>query len=107
MGDCTFSDIGNDLHVSVRVSWKSRSRLNGVVVPHKKGSPFCALRVMIIRERKMMFSIQPPVVGATESAKRSEFDHCLKLRLILESGDVSNGNFADQWYNIALNNPEG
>jgi hypothetical protein len=42
---------------------------------HTRSGPQFIPRIITIREREIMFGVQPAMVGATESGNRSDYDH--------------------------------
>jgi hypothetical protein len=75
VGDRALPDIGDDLHIGMRMRRKAGSGCNLVVVPYPQSSPPHALRVEVIGEREMVLGLEPVVPGAAQTFKRSAFDH--------------------------------
>src|SRR5262245_18761808 len=75
MGDGTVADISDDLHVRMRMGWEPGVRRDLIVVPHTKGTPVHALRVVVARKREMMLGLEPTVVGSAKGSKRSYLDY--------------------------------
>jgi DNA-binding transcriptional LysR family regulator len=84
MGDRALADIGDDLHVGMRMRREAGPRGDLVVVPDPQIAPAHPGRVVIPSEREMMLRLQPTVVGATEFAELPAFDHdelsCFHIR---------------------------
>src|SRR5208282_5942385 len=75
MGDRTLADIGDDLHVGVRVRWKPGVGRDRVVIPHSQRAPAHALGVMVVGEREMVLGVEPTVVRTAQAFEGSAFDH--------------------------------
>ena len=75
VGDRAFADIGDDLHVTVRVRRESAAGGDLVIVPDPQAAPVLALRVIVVGEGKMMTRVQPAVVGMAQTVERTTFDH--------------------------------
>src|SRR6516165_7474572 len=75
MGDRPFADIGDDLHVGVRVRRKPGSRSDRVVIPYPERTPTHALGVVVVGKREMVLGIEPTMVRSAEAFKGSAFDH--------------------------------
>src|SRR6516162_1349410 len=75
VGDGTLADIGDDLHVGVRVRRKPGVRGDRVVIPYPDRAPAHALGVMVFGKREMVLGVEPAVVGAAEAFKGSAFYH--------------------------------
>ena len=69
MGDGALADIGDDLHVGVRVGREARIGSDLVVVPHSERAMAEALGVVIAGEGEMMLGLQPAVVCAAKGGK--------------------------------------
>src|SRR5690554_2712344 len=65
VGDRSLADIGDDLHVAVRMGWEPRMRSDDVIVPYAQMSPVHAFGIMVFSKGKMVPGIQPTVVGTT------------------------------------------
>src|SRR6516165_3720928 len=79
MGDRTLADIGDDLHVGVRVRRKPGIRSDRVVIPYPERAPAHALGVVVVGEREMVLGVKPTVVRSAQAFKRSAFDHLCSL----------------------------
>jgi hypothetical protein len=75
--DRTFANVGDDLHVRVRVRRKAGARRDHVVIPHAQRAPIDARRIVIIGKGKMVLGIEPAVIGAAKALERTNFDHRL------------------------------
>lgn len=75
VGDRAFADIGNDLHVAVRVRREAAAGGDLVIVPDPQAAPVLALRVIVVGEGKMMTRVQPAVVGMAQTVEGTTFDH--------------------------------
>src|SRR5262249_37106443 len=53
MGDRTLADIGDDLHIGVRVRRKPGVWRDRVVIPHPERTPTHALGILVVGKRKM------------------------------------------------------
>ena len=69
MGDRALADIGDDLHVGMRMRREAGVGSDLVVVPHAQGSVPEALGVVIAGEGEMMLRLEPAMVGAAKSSK--------------------------------------
>src|SRR6516164_1752032 len=69
MGDRTLADIGDDLHVGVRVRRKPGSRGDRVVVPNPERTPTDALGIMVVGEREMCLASSQPWFAPPEVSK--------------------------------------
>ena len=75
VGDRAFADIGDDLHVTVRVRREAAAGGDLVIVPDPQAAPVLALRVIVVGEGKMMTRVQPAVVGMAQTVEGTTFDH--------------------------------
>src|SRR5580704_5934025 len=75
MRDRAVADIGDDLHVGVRMRRKAGFRRDLVVVPDAQRAPAHAPCVVIAGEREMVCRLQPAMVGGAQCPERSDFDH--------------------------------
>ena len=75
MSDGTFADIGDDLHLTVRMRVEAGIRRDLVVVPDAQLAEAHALRVAVLAEAEVMPGVKPLVVKATETLERSDLDH--------------------------------
>src|SRR3954453_24133356 len=75
MRDRAFTDIGDDLHVAMGMCGKAGVGRDLVVIPDAQRAVAHIAGVVIAGKGKMVFCLQPAVVGAAERCKRSEFDH--------------------------------
>jgi hypothetical protein len=48
-----------------------------IVVPDPQITPAHPLGIVVVSEGKMVFGVEPPVVGPTQSGKRPAFDHVI------------------------------
>src|SRR6185369_12815346 len=62
---CPFQDIGNDLHVTVGMDWKTFPWLNPILVDDPQLSETHVLLVVIIGKGKGVAGIEPTVVGTS------------------------------------------
>jgi len=79
MRDGTFTHIGDDFHVGVRMQRETRARLDGIVVPDAQAAPVHTLRIVIACEGEMVPGVQPAVIGGTQRRERAVFHHCFHL----------------------------
>ena len=56
-------DVGDDLHVPVRVHAEPLARQDEIVVDDAQAAEAHPLRIVVVREAKRVISVQPPVVG--------------------------------------------
>ena len=75
MRDRALPHIGDDLHVGVRVRWKTGLRRDLVVVPDAQRAPVHALRVAVIGKREMVPRVEPAEVAAAQAVERPASDH--------------------------------
>ena len=75
MGDRALSDIGDDLHIGMRMRRKPGLRCDLVVVPYPERAPAHPLRVLVIGEREMVSGLEPAVVAAAQAVEGPQFDH--------------------------------
>src|SRR6516165_7431887 len=85
MRDRALADIGDDLHVCMRMRGKSRVGGDLVVVPHSQASVAETLRVVIAGEGEVMLRLQPTVICATKGVEWSLLDHGSVLRYITQN----------------------
>lgn len=83
MGDRTFPNLGDDLHVLVGVQGESGLRLDGVVIPDAQLPPVHPIAIGIGGEGKVVLGVQPAVIVTAELRKGTYFNHAvLHLKLI-------------------------
>jgi hypothetical protein len=75
VSDGAFADVGDDLHVGVRMGWEAGVGGNLVVVPHPKGAPAHSGRVHVFSEGKVVPGFQPAMICGGELVEWSAFDH--------------------------------
>ena len=75
VGDRALADVGDDLHVGVRVWREAGVGLDGVVVPHPQRPPAHARRVVVAGKGEVVLRVEPAVVGAAEAGEGAVFDH--------------------------------
>ena len=75
MADGTFANVGDDLHVAVRVRRETRVRCDLVVVPHAQAAPVHPLGVVVFGEGKVVTGVEPAMVSTTELFERTYIDH--------------------------------
>ena len=63
VGQCAGGDIGDDLHVAVRVRAEAAARRDQVVVDDAQVAPAHVRRIEIVGERERVMTFQPAVVG--------------------------------------------
>jgi hypothetical protein len=80
MGDGPVADIGDDLHVRVRVRREAGPGGDLIVIPNPQIAPAHPLGIIVVGEGEVMFGVQPAMVGAAERFKGSAFDHRSVLR---------------------------
>jgi hypothetical protein len=75
VADGALADVGDDLHVRVRVRREPGVRGDLVVVPDPQASPAGPRRIVIAGEGKVVPGLQPAVVGAAEGREGPFLDH--------------------------------
>jgi len=70
MRDRAFADVGDDLHVGMRMRRKPGIGRDLVVIPDAQGAVAHIARVIMAAEREVMLCFQPAVVGAAELVER-------------------------------------
>src|ERR1051325_1437535 len=83
VADGAVADIGDDLHVRVRVRREPGAGRGLVVVPDAQRAPAHALGVMVTREGEMMPGVEPVEALAAEAGKGTAFDHVLSITFAL------------------------
>ena len=78
MGDRTFANVSDDLHVGVGMGRKSAVRLDLVVVPYAQAAVPHVLGIIVAGEGEVVTA----VIGAAEFVEGSEFDHDLSFPII-------------------------
>src|SRR5262249_54873799 len=79
MGDRTVANVGDDLHVGMRMRRKAGVRRDLVIVPDAQRAVAHVLRVIVVGEREVMPGLEPAVIGAAELCKWFELDHVMLL----------------------------
>ena len=79
MRDGALTDVGDDLHLAVRVRVKAGARRHLVVIPHTQSAEAHTLRVMVLAEAEVMPGIQPLIAEAAEPGEGSNLDHLMFL----------------------------
>src|SRR6185312_1740416 len=79
MGDGAGADIGDDLHVPVRMRVEASAGRNLVVVPDPERAEAHPVGVMVISEAEVMARVQPLVLKAPKARERPHVDHCTLL----------------------------
>jgi hypothetical protein len=69
------ADIGDDLHVGVRVGRKASVGRDLIVVPDAQRAPTRSRGVDIVCEGEMVLGLQPAVIFSSELVEWSVFDH--------------------------------
>ena len=67
MGDRALPDIGDNLHVRVRMGWKTALGGDFIVVPDAQGSPAHPGRIVITAEGEMVAGVEPAMIGMAEA----------------------------------------
>src|SRR5215813_2362539 len=75
VGDRTLADIGDDLHVRVRMRGEAGVRRDLVVVPDAQAPMADVVRVIVAGKREVMLRLQPAMVGAAELCEWFQFNH--------------------------------
>src|SRR5262249_20138159 len=97
MADRATADIGDDLHVAMRMRRKAAVRRDMVVVPHSQRAPAVARRIAIIGKGEMVLGVQPAMVGTAEAGEGSKFDHGCHLRPVNAAGRSNMGSLSRPW----------
>lgn len=63
VGNCPLPDVGNDLHIVMRVGAKTHFGSDFVVIPDENPAKAHARRVMIARETEVVMGIQPFILN--------------------------------------------
>ena len=74
MRDGAFADVGDDLHVGMRMRREAGPGGDLVVVPNAQAAPSHARGIVVTREGKVVFRFQPTVVGTAQFGEFSAFD---------------------------------
>src|SRR4029453_14226791 len=83
--DRALPDIGDDLHVRVRMRGKARVGGDLVVVPYSDHAVAEALRVVIAGKGEVVLRLEPAMVRAAEGVEWSLLDHGSVLRYITQN----------------------
>src|SRR5580704_2599336 len=75
VSDRAFTDIRDDLDISVSVQWKACIRCNLVIVPNTKGSPAAKRWIVGSCAGEVSPGPQPTLILGQELVERSAFDH--------------------------------
>src|SRR5208337_5512674 len=70
-----FQDVGDDLHIAVRMRGKPRAACDAVVVHDAQGAEMNVRGVVIIGERKGKARIEPAVVGMAARVALANENH--------------------------------
>src|SRR6185437_5016651 len=62
---CAFADIGNDLHVPMRMQREAFPGCHPVFINYPQGAKAHEARIIVPVERKRVFGVEPAVVAAT------------------------------------------
>ncbi len=73
--DRALADVGDDLHVGVRMRREAGVGGDLVVVPDAKRAPAHALGIVVVGEGEVVLGLQPAVVGAAEARKGTFLNH--------------------------------
>ena len=76
VGDRALADVGDNLHLAVRMRVKAGARRHLVVIPDTQRAKAHTLRVVVVPETEVMPSIQPLIAEAAEPGEGSNLDHC-------------------------------
>lgn len=61
--DGAIENVGDDLHLLVRMAGEALAGLDGVVVEDAQGAPVHILRIVIVTEREVPIGCEPAVIG--------------------------------------------
>ena len=75
MGDRAFADIGDDLHLPVRMRVEAGAGGNLVIVPDAQPAQAHAIGVMVMAEAEMVAGIQPVVLEFAQAGEWTQLDH--------------------------------
>src|ERR1700680_1681706 len=70
-----FQQVGDDLHVTVRMHGKTMASLNPVFVNHAQGTEPLEARVMVLIEGKSEMRVEPAEVASAPLVAASDCDH--------------------------------
>src|SRR5215831_7127217 len=73
--ESAFQQIGDDLHIAMRVRGKSMARLYPVLIDHSQGPVSHEARIVVLIERKAVAGVQPPVISATSFLATANRNH--------------------------------
>src|SRR5215467_366334 len=74
--DGALADVGDDLHVSVRMGRKASVGGDLIVIPHAQSAPAHSPWVHVFTEGKMVAGLQPIMIRGSQLTEWSAFDHC-------------------------------
>ncbi len=75
VGDRAFADVGDDLHVAMRVRREAGLGGDDVVVPDAQRTPAHPPGIVIIREREVVVRVQPAVICTAKRIEGTKLDH--------------------------------
>ena len=71
----TTDDVTDDFEVTMRMRAETLAALNAVFIDHPQAAESDVLRVVIIRERKGVVTVQPAVIGMATFVGSANFNH--------------------------------
>src|SRR5215813_2819349 len=75
VGECAFEDVGDDLHVAVRVHGKSCAWRDEILIDHAQGAEAHPAWVAILVEGKCVARVEPAVVTTATFSAGTNLDH--------------------------------
>ena len=85
----TFENVRDNLHISVSVGSEALAGSDGIVIDDAERKESHMIRVIVVRKRKRVITIQPAVISVAPLIRSSDFNHRVSgyrnFRLWLES----------------------
>src|SRR4029078_4698702 len=75
MGNRSFKNVGDDLHVAMRMCRKALSGSHAVFIDNAKMAEVDVLRVVVVRKGERVVRVQPSVVDVTTIGRAPDFNH--------------------------------
>src|SRR5690606_4252347 len=80
----TFQDVGNDLHIAVRVHVKSRTGNHDVIVDHPQRTKPHSFGIHKMAEGKSMLTVEPSGSGFTANVSVMNANHKYRLPFLYD-----------------------